>query len=264
MVYMLTTPQAQHQHLRGYSASDWIAILPSTVYTKNKVNQIAFYDSNKTFIGGLGDGGHTFTSPSNAYFVRLTVDNDDLDSYQLEKGNQITNTSEYQNVISQVVLPRRDNLYDVAKTGGNFKTINDGIYYLSFLNLINDVTLRINPGIYDEVITLLKGDKKISLIGVNKRDCIIINRSGDYYFSPLQPAGRNYFKNLSFIANNDLVGTLPNPPSYAVHSDYNFPGEMVFEDCYFESMQNAALGIGMFADQTMIFKKLQVLQGINL
>jgi len=72
----------------SYSASDFIAVTPSTTYTRKSDFYMAFYDLNKVFISGFstGTGNTTFTTPANAYYIRVTVSNAELSTYQLELG----------------------------------------------------------------------------------------------------------------------------------------------------------------------------------
>ncbi len=241
----------------GYNASNFIPLTPGKTYTKNKVNQFAFYDEAKKYVSGLTDGTFTFKVPVGVTYVRFTVVDGDVQTFQLEEGSKQTNNSEYQLVHDTTTISRKDNSYTVANRGGNFNTINNGIYYLVTMGLIEHVTMQIYTGIYEEIIGGLMGDRKISLIGENKKACVVIDKSGNYFNSPLQIAGSYYIKNMSFISNHDEAEVLPQYLGYAMHSDYNYPGELVFEDCYFESQQNAAVGIGMFSNQTMIFRNCQ-------
>jgi hypothetical protein len=73
-----------------YNATEYIRIKPSTVYSVKPHDQLAFYDTNKVYISGLGTNGgvpNTFTTPSNAVYVRITVHNINIDKVQLEEGS---------------------------------------------------------------------------------------------------------------------------------------------------------------------------------
>jgi hypothetical protein len=78
--------------------SNFINIKPSTTYTVLKGLQSgsfghAFYDINQVYISGIISnilGPQTFTTPSNAYFIRLTIVDDDLDTQQLEQAGAAT------------------------------------------------------------------------------------------------------------------------------------------------------------------------------
>ncbi|MGH0588857.1 hypothetical protein ACQVQY_22720 [Bacillus mycoides] len=75
----------------SHNASDYIEILPSTSYRlSGTTEQLAFYDIDKKYISGLPFGNQLDISPENAYYVRLTIKNTQLDSAQLEKGTSVT------------------------------------------------------------------------------------------------------------------------------------------------------------------------------
>jgi hypothetical protein len=73
----------------GDYESDFISIKPSTNYIKNGASFIVFYDSNKNFISGLV--GTSFTTPTNAYFLRMSGSLSTIDTVQLELGSTATN-----------------------------------------------------------------------------------------------------------------------------------------------------------------------------
>jgi len=64
-------------------ASEPIGVFPSTEYEKTNDKQFAFYDSALSYISGVPDGTSTFTTPSNAAYVRITGLVTALDSLQL-------------------------------------------------------------------------------------------------------------------------------------------------------------------------------------
>ena len=84
----------------GYFLSDFIEILPSTRYTLSKntvdsgsLNCYALYDDNKNFIirsGFYASKTHTFTTSSNAKYMRITDTDSNLDSLQVEFGSAAT------------------------------------------------------------------------------------------------------------------------------------------------------------------------------
>jgi hypothetical protein len=78
----------------SFYASDWIPCQPSTNYVKSDSQQLAFFDANKTYLSGLASTT-TFTTPANCYFMRITVANSVLSSYQLETGTVATSFESY-------------------------------------------------------------------------------------------------------------------------------------------------------------------------
>lgn len=82
---LLDSPNGTH------NASDFVPISPNTAYKVSGTSeQGAFYDMNRVYISGFTNASNVAVSPSNAYFIRLTVLNSQLNSAQLEKGNKVT------------------------------------------------------------------------------------------------------------------------------------------------------------------------------
>ena len=79
--------------------SDFISVKPNTTYIRNIGNisaytRTCFYDGSKTFIS-KDDSNQTFTTPSNAYYLRFSEYTSRLDTMQLEKGTQASSYSPY-------------------------------------------------------------------------------------------------------------------------------------------------------------------------
>ncbi|MDN5945850.1 MAG: hypothetical protein L0I00_11660, partial [Lactiplantibacillus plantarum] len=110
----------------------------------------------------------------------------------------------------------------------------------------------IMPGIYNESVNI-GGQRHLSLIGVNKKTCIVRNDTGYYNDAPLEIEGDVMVKNLTFIATHDATTNVPvdSLRSYAVHADFAGAGTAEFIDCDMISMQNAAFGSGLRQDQTV-------------
>lgn len=119
------------------SASDWIAIKPNTQYTISKYNQTAVYDANKIYIASTGgvatNSVYTFTTPSNAAWLRMTTDNANLNVQQLELGAAATTYAEFGASIPSSALSRN--------------SIPDG--------LITPEKLSFGIGKYDEAVNRL-------------------------------------------------------------------------------------------------------------
>jgi len=98
--------------LTGYYASDWIDVLPSTQYTKSSTLRYAYYDINKTLIGYNGDGtSATFTTPSNCYYIRVSVIAGGLANYMVVAGASIpTSFIPYGFDLNSVYDPQIDTL----------------------------------------------------------------------------------------------------------------------------------------------------------
>lgn len=82
--YVLESTGELNPGIAGYFASDFIPVLPNTAYCHDAgaTNHNAYYTSSKVYISGCPAG--TFTTPANAYYVRISQQN--IDTCQLELG----------------------------------------------------------------------------------------------------------------------------------------------------------------------------------
>ena len=72
------------------SASDYIMIDAGAKYSAKYIIMYAFYDDKKNFISGnVGDGSTTITVPSNARYIRFTVNNNSIENYNFIKGESL-------------------------------------------------------------------------------------------------------------------------------------------------------------------------------
>ncbi|MDU0480638.1 SGNH/GDSL hydrolase family protein [Staphylococcus chromogenes] len=88
-----------------FVTSTFEPIVPSTQYTQNYGEVLAFYDINKQYVSGLAKAStvkqpRTFTTPSNAYYLRTSTVKEGVDTYnykqyQIEKGASSTSYEEY-------------------------------------------------------------------------------------------------------------------------------------------------------------------------
>lgn len=87
----------------NWSASDFIQVKPDTQYiysgVTNRLSDVAgtaFYDETKTFISSVSSTTQTFTTPSNAKYVRISVQTETPNKIQLEQGSTATEYVAYQ------------------------------------------------------------------------------------------------------------------------------------------------------------------------
>ena len=73
----------------NFLLSDYIRIFSNEEYIKTTGHGYAFYDANKVFISG-SENGNTFTTPSNAVYVRINSSVGTVDIQQLELGTVAT------------------------------------------------------------------------------------------------------------------------------------------------------------------------------
>lgn len=97
----------------------------------------------------------------------------------------------------------------------------------------------------------------ISIIGLNKNDCVIESDTGKYDSPPAEILTNGIIKNITFKMTKESHLDTPKKGGYSVHIDcrtldddgYN----MVFEDCNFFSDTGPAVGIGMHTNANLTF-----------
>ncbi len=97
--YFINDEDGTNTRLDGYCVSkDYFRIQPNTTYYGTNMGHIALYDKDKNFIRrhALWDSKKTFTTSSNAYYLRYQFSsNDDLNIIQLEEGDIATEYEPY-------------------------------------------------------------------------------------------------------------------------------------------------------------------------
>lgn len=163
------------------------------------------------------------------------------------------------------------NVIEVSKSGDKeFLSIKDAVDYASlFATKSNPVTIKIYQGIYNETINIQ--NKNISLIGINKKDCIIINDKGEYDDAPIFASGDFYIANLTikathtgtpnFVENRTDDYTIG---AYGIHvdnADYSDETEKlgIIENCIIYSAQNQAIGMGMAKNCKYIIRNCELI-----
>lgn len=253
--------------LSAFMASDLIQILPSTQYTLSYLgnvtgDQMPFYDTYGRYLSGI-PSATTFTTPSNAGYLRVNADKSKIDALMLNLGDTIPNyesgaiSISKENVRFSTV--RSDRVINVGKVGGDYQYIQDAVNN-SNGTVDAPQTIVIHPGIYEGTINTV--GRFVSLIGVNKRDCIILTQSGNYTKPPLECAGALYCENLTFKATSDVPDS-HTLYAYAVHMDFFGSGVTEFYNCIMESHQNAAMGIGLHQNQTLIINSCELIKKSN-
>lgn len=238
-----------------YATSYHTPILPETVYTVYPVQQIAFYNAAGVFISGisaatLGTTG-TFTTPALTAYVRVNSLITDLSITQLEAGPKKTGYKSFGHIIDfeKAGTPKIKDTIIVAKEGGDYTTIQAAINGAND-SAVNPVTIIIYPGTYKERVSVTPG-RYISLIGINRDNCIIRWDTGVYRNEPLNFEGQGLVKNLTIISTYDDVVTpvLQDLYGYAVHCDAVGAGNIEFINCVMKCNTSAAIGIGLHQDQ---------------
>ncbi|KXY75878.1 SGNH/GDSL hydrolase family protein [Bacillus sp. FSL W7-1294] len=99
----------------NYSAGDFDFIKPSTPYTLAPADQLAFYDKNKKYISGITgvSATKTFTSPADAYYIRVTILKGNENKVQLEEGGYATAYEAYKAPVSIKNVLQKDVITDL-------------------------------------------------------------------------------------------------------------------------------------------------------
>jgi lysophospholipase L1-like esterase len=196
--YFVQSSNGQLAVLAGYNASDYIEIKPGTAYITAYSSERAYYDANKVFISG--QNVQSFTTPSNAKYVRFSISNTNLASSMLVEGTVLPSSyvpySEV-NTLSSSILVVKNNLPSgkyVGVKNAEFITVQTGI------NLFNPSTWK--TGYFIDGAT--GGEVGNSAYGVS--DFIPITAGKTYSISYTSPSGKAFYDiNKQFLAGNTLV-----------------------------------------------------------
>ncbi len=244
----------------NFSASDYIEVEPSTSYCFSNFNtgtQGAYYDSSKVFISGIGT--KVTTSPSNAKYMRFGCPSVDIPTMQLQKGKNTTAYEpyggkfiSYESISSEAkskLTRQPSNVKKVALDGScDYTSISSAVD-----NANSEIVIQVMPGVYDNIV---KGfGKDISIIGVDKKRCILKNTTGDYNTPPLEMT-HGYLANMTIYAEKLEGATIPSMLAYAIHIDRSASRNqtLLIENCDFYSDWNACAGIGTWANFTLTFR----------
>ena len=192
------------------------------------------------------------------YDLSITIYSDDNINDRISKIE-----SSVKDIYTKLPNVVKNRVITVAKDGsGDYTTINAALKYAYTLeSKDNPITIIIYPGVYNEVCNI-NGKHFVSLIGVNRNDCIIKDTTGLYQNCPLRVEGDAYIANLSLISNNEsgteLVkdNVVQQNLSYGLHiddrhADNDDDYRITVYNCYIYSAQNPAVGIGLDKNQTV-------------
>lgn len=242
-------------------------VVANTVFEINNEFFVCFYDKDKNYISGNFNTVINKT-PENAYYFSYSVP---------------INTS------FNVVLTPKSTTLTVSKDGSKmFTSILSAVNYAYLLeSKDNPITIIVYPGKYEEVL-FIKGNHYISIVGVNRDTCILINESALYNNAPLRIQGACYIANMSFISTankyisetgtgfkawkTDVINGIKNPEwlgtigAYAVHCDDTTNGEettSLFYNCYMYSETLPAFGSGMQINNKIYLLNCDIISNID-
>jgi len=236
----------QRYNVSLYSTTNYIAIEGNQQYKVNPsvYQQFAIYDENYGFIEGYStvSVGGIFRTTTNANYIRLTVSDVQPDNYLRIYDN----------------LEKKPKVIHVAKKGGDYENIQDAVNNSLGTSEDSKQLIYVHSGIYEETVNTV--GKYVAIIGVDKSSVLITTKTGNYYTPPIETAGGCYFANLTIEATSEDVVTLPTIPSYGVHMDFEGVGTTEFFNCDIMSHQNAAMGIGLHQNQTLIINNCNLIK----
>lgn len=230
-----------------YCATEPIPITPGTTVSirVRNVSMYALYDSSMTFISGDNPTVSTFTIPTDANiaFMRMTVVLTDKDTQQIEFSTTATDYEPYKGVVARI-----SNTIHVAKSGGDFTKISDAVNNIMDDSATNTYTIIVHPGVYEEIVHI-GTNHYISIVGINRDTCILIDNTGTWANSPLSIACNCRVENMTIISTHD--DNAEGVDGYALHADTQGSGTVDIFNCKLISYQSAAVGIGLFQDRTV-------------
>ena len=221
----------------------------------------------------LYSNGEPFTWYGNFSDFNVAINNF-IPSQTYWYGNLTTNkTYPCIDVYMEEEIPRyKSGIIHVAKDGtGDYSTIMDAVRNAGDVD--SPTTIVLQEGVYDEIVYL--GNKhNISIIGVNRDQCIIKNTSGIYANTPVMVTGNFELRNLTIRMEEQ--GFFPEftdnvwatYPGYALHIDGNSKdvnekttGRVV--NCTLYSEAFPAVGMGVNQNQKIIFENCEMIRNCS-
>lgn len=171
--------------------------------------------------------------------------------YAIEVVKKSTNKNPFDNTNVLLVDRNRRDAYN---------TINEAINSAKD-SKENPVTILVMPGVYEEVVNIY-GRRNLSIIGINKKDCILQYGSGKYLETPLRADGNFMVKNMTIKGTMEKAGNfLPTDETngfgcYALHIDDQHPNDndnyhVIVDNCILYSEAHSAVGIGLHKNTTV-------------
>lgn len=279
--------------LSGYNASGYIPITPGGTFTLGSdvpqvIEQFAYYDSNFAYISGWAASStytpHTYTAPSNAAYVRLSVRNANLNTLQLTLGSVIypyeacgsykVDGAQIRHATvpkSALAFPAVTKIRVVvaADGSGDYTSVKAAVDYLNSIAPYDGAELIIMPGTYD-IYADLGGDAyaasiadvaetaKTDMLGLNIPDNTHIIGYGMPTLNCICPdsAATNGFARgvsifvLKYNCDIDGIRGVVRNSRYVIHDEgqgLNYYRRRV-RNCYFEH-QGTVQGQGFWAAQ---------------
>lgn len=132
----------------GYYVSDYIPVVPGNKYVASgsQTKNYSWFDVNKVYISAGSSPDLTkLTSPSNAYFLRVTVSGVDFPTYQVVKGSTLPTYSAYGAKINPLFIYSR-NLFNPSTS--TYDTAMNGATTMAYTGYYASDYIPVVPGIY--------------------------------------------------------------------------------------------------------------------
>lgn len=163
-------------------------------------------------------------------------------------------------VVAKSLGKNHDNLITVGQNENvDYNNIQDAIDNAKD-DESNPVTITVDSGIYPRFSLKPRPGvlRYVSIVGVDKKTCIIKDDSGNYLTPPAEICTNGVIKSLTFIATHEKeVWESDKRKSYAIHSDFNTQ-QLMIEDCILKSYQAPAIGIGLHQNETITLKNCEL------
>ena len=246
-----------------YSCSQLTPIEENATYhAKNSTNgdQIAFYDINLDFVGGVLlslQSDTEFHTPAGARFARYCTETTNLTPFYIVKDSAIMWKDPYHfrgwYEGTEII---------VAKDGsGDFTTLTEAASYA-----VDGDVIHVKAGVYDNEAVQLFG-KTVTVYGDGCLNTIVKNGWNTYSKAPIEMT-TGVLRDIQFYAydggspSQDQSGAT----AYALHvdKDTSYGKTFLVERCIFISEKgNNAVGVGIYGGCDFIFRDCQFIGGVS-
>lgn len=259
--------------LNGYDSSDYIPVKPNTTYSQRYSQQLAFYNSSKVYISGVASlTNGTFTTPSNAAYVRICNSHAQTENQQVNEGTTLFDYDEYglgyaeQYMLEQNIVHGKVNRIVATRNAANYNSIREIMRGITDASEMNRYVIFVPNGEWFECD--LQGKKYVSIVGEDKEKTILycdgtstkLTPVGYSYSAiganvPLNTVDKNY-KHVIFALDDIDISNLSiivNDAKYCVHLDATGWQSAKINNCHLVAKQNVnyVIGVGIRANQSI-------------
>ena len=272
---------------------DVVEAEPGEMYTvsTNQNVHIAFFDASGAYISGTSSStGVTFVAPNNAVTMSVSVRQEHLEKFQLEKGDVQTSYADYQEGLDGSEIVANSICYEKLNEdlqnaiGKRAVHVGSGYEYQSILKALKahegkGVTCYVHTGVYDLVAEYVEeygadyfdnysgyaGSEDVFDRGLNLCDGVALIGVGNVEITFQYTGGNEYVKRYFAPINTTQNNTVENVSlaigegccRYGIHDDFaDGEGTNVFRNCYFSgaSYLNTFMGCGFGMKNTYIIE----------